>query len=91
MTPCDEIMFGIGVLHMQRLPGQRLGMKTLPCDGPRCATVRIHHERPDTDRGIQMCEVRSNHTGPVFCSLNCYFYWKGCEAEKKEKENDETV
>jgi hypothetical protein len=75
------------MVHGTGIVGTRMGMKKLPCASPICGERRVHHERPDTPRGQQYCEVRANHTGPAFCSLNCYFYWKGCE---KEKENETT-
>lgn len=59
--------------------------KMVDCDGPHCAERRIHHERPDTPRGIQRVEVPQNHTGPAFCSIECSMYWKG---QKKTEEEE---
>jgi hypothetical protein len=51
-------------------------MKQVPCAGPGCADRRVHFERPDTPRGIQMVEVPDDHEGLAFCSITCSLYWK---------------
>ncbi len=85
--PVEEMMEAIKVTYGTGIIGKRIGTKRVPCDSPGCGDRRVHFERPDEPRGTQYCEVKANHAGPAFCSLNCYFYWKGCE---KEKENEAT-
>jgi len=63
----------------------REGFKIVECSGPRCANRRIHHERPDTPRGIQHVEVPQDHEAPAFCSIECMMYYQGVQ---REKEND---
>jgi hypothetical protein len=96
MSAVDDIMVGIMVLYQQGGYGMadkpdreqgRMGFKKMPCSSAACSERRIHHERPDTPRGIQICTVKANHIGPAYCSLNCYFYGKG---ELKENENETT-
>jgi hypothetical protein len=84
---CDQVMWGVMLLHIQNMhrAGSRVGLKKIPCGSPGCGDRRAHHERPDEPRGLQMCTVRANHVGPAYCSLNCYFYYKGTQ---KEKENE---
>lgn len=46
--------------------------KTLQCcnfDG--CAGRRVHHENPDTPRGLQTIEVDYEYDGPYFCCMTC--------------------
>ncbi len=61
--------------------------KLVDCSGPRCADQRIHHERPDTPRGIQRVKVPQGHAGPAFCSVECSMYWKG-QKKVEEEEKD---
>jgi hypothetical protein len=81
--PVDEMIEAIKVTYGAGMPSKRMGKKKVPCSAEGCSDRRIHHERPDTPRGTQYCEVKANHTGPAFCSLNCYFYWQGCMKEKQ--------
>lgn len=46
-------------------------MKHTPCSGPYCAERRIHYERQDTPRGVQMVEVPDDYAGRAFCSITC--------------------
>jgi hypothetical protein len=82
-----DFMDGLMMLYIQGGMGRtggRMGMKKVPCCSSACSGRRVHHERPDTPRGTQFCTVKANHTGPAYCSLNCYIYGKG---ELKEKED----
>lgn len=46
--------------------------RRVPCFNPKCWSRRIHHERPDTPRGQQMCEVPLDWDGSgAFCSITC--------------------
>jgi len=58
--------------------------KLIDCSGPHCAERRIHHERPDTPRGIQSVRVPQNYVGPAFCSIECRMYWQGQQRMEKE-------
>ena len=93
-----DFMDGCMMLYIQGGMGyakrdkKRIAMKKVPCSSSACSERRIHHERPDDPRGQQYCEVKANHHGPAYCSLNCYFYGKGeREQAQKEKENDREV
>jgi hypothetical protein len=81
--PVDEMIEAIKVTYPS-IKSERMGTKRMACSAEGCGDRRIHHERPDTPRGTQYIDVKANHRGPAFCSLNCYFYYKGC---MKEKEN----
>ena len=87
--PVDEMIEAIKVTYGTGIVGKRIGMKKVPCDAPQCADRRVHYNRPDEEpRGTQYCEVKANHTGPAFCSLNCYFKWKGTLKEKENVSSD---
>jgi len=50
-------------------------MRKLPCNGPGCSERRIHHENPNTSRGIIMLEVPDDYLGTkAYCSLECAMY-----------------
>ncbi len=90
-TATDVILSGIRALRMQamgstKVKGGRLGTKQVPCGREGCSDRRTHHEDPDTPRGTQYVEVKANHTGPAFCSLNCMFYYKGMLKENNSEE-----
>lgn len=46
-------------------------LKKVPCSYKDCGMRRVHHERPDTPRGVQMVTVGEKHEGPAYCSLTC--------------------
>ena len=84
-APVDEMLEALKVTYPHRNHNSRLGIKELPCSAEGCSKHRNPEENIGNPRGAQMCTVKANHVGPVFCSLNCYFYYKGT---LKEKEND---
>ena len=46
-------------------------MKYVSCSSPSCSQRRVHHERPDEERGTQWVEVPDAHEGKAYCSLTC--------------------
>lgn len=58
--------------------------KKIPCAGPGCANRRVHHERPDEPRGVQMVEVPESYDGnaTVYCSIECWLYHQAKVNEK---------
>ena len=46
-------------------------MKYVPCKYEKCRNRRVHYERQDTPRGVQMVEVQDDHDGPAYCSFTC--------------------
>ena len=48
-------------------------MKRLPCKHEKCGERRVHHDRPDTPRGVRFVDVPDDFTedDPVFCSITC--------------------
>ncbi len=69
----------------------REGYKKQQCNGPHCTSRRVHHERPDTPRGVQYVEVPEDYSGPAFCSISCQIIWQGTNKKeiwtlKKERE-----
>lgn len=62
--------------------------KLVDCDGPHCADRRIHHERPDTPRGVQQVRVPQDYTGTAFCSIECSMYWRGQKRIEEEEEGE---
>ena len=63
-------------------------MKKLPCSGPGCAEVRIHHERPAEPRGIITVEVPDDYEGQAFCSIACFSYFAAAKSEDKITSED---
>lgn len=59
------------------------------CDGPGCDQRRVHFESPDVMRPRQKVEVPDDFPDdkPVFCSLECYYYWVS-DQEKKAQPKD---
>lgn len=56
-------------------------MKKIPCANATCGERRIHHERPDEPRGTQMVQVADDYEGRVYCSIECYCYFKADHPE----------
>ena len=51
---------------------ERMGlMKKIPCSYEKCWGRRIHHERQDTPRGVQLVEVNDIYEGAAYCSFTC--------------------
>ena len=65
-------------------------MKKLPCKYEGCKDRRVHHEYPDTPRGVQYVEVPDDRTekDPVFCSMTCAIMdgWMSVKYETPEEE-----
>ncbi len=49
-------------------------MKKIACSYSKCGDRRIHYEQPDTLRGTQYIRITGNHTGPMYCSMECAMY-----------------
>lgn len=49
-------------------------MRVQCCEFDTCSLRRIHHEQPDTPRGVRYFEIPDDASGPFFCSLTCAMY-----------------
>ena len=46
-------------------------MKQIPCSYKNCSERRIHHERQDISRGLQLIDVSEEFNGKAYCSIMC--------------------
>jgi hypothetical protein len=59
--------------------------KMVPCGYVDCGARRKHWEDPFTPRGKQMVEVPEDHTGPVYCSIECACYAGAMSVNVRDK------